>query len=47
MYLMGEFTIFFHELNVPQYGELNLVCPKKSVKVNFFTTAFFGRAQRH
>ena len=39
----GEFTFFFiRELDVPPLGESNLMGPKKSVEVKFFTVAFFG-----
>ena len=41
--LKGEFTfIFIRELDVPPLGESNLMGPKKSVEVKFFTVAFFG-----
>ena len=41
--LKGEFTFFFiRELDVPPLGESNLMGPKKSVEVKFFTVAFFG-----
>ena len=41
-YLKGEFTFFFiRELDVLPLGESNLMDPKKSVEVKFFTVAFF------
>ena len=41
--LKGEFTFFLiRELDVPPLGESNLMGPKKSVEVKFFTVAFFG-----
>ena len=41
--LKGEFTFFFiREMDVPPLGESNLMGPKKSVEVKFFTVAFFG-----
>ena len=40
--LKGEFAFFFiRELDVPPIGESNLMGPKKSVEVKFFTAAFF------
>ena len=43
--LKEELTIFFffRELDVPQLGESNLMDPKKSVEVKYFTRASFGR----
>ena len=41
--LKGEFNFsFIRELDVPPLGESNLMGPKKSVEVKFFTIAFFG-----
>ena len=41
--LKGEFTFFIiRELDVLPLGESNLMGPKKSVEVKFFTVAFFG-----
>ena len=46
--LMGEFTVFFIcELDAPPLGKSNLMGPKKSFDVKFFSRAFFGRAKRH
>ena len=43
MVLKGRVHIFFiRELDVPPLGESNLMSPKKSVEVKFFTVAFFG-----
>ena len=40
--LKGEFTFFLiRELDVPPLGESNLMGPKKSVEVKFFTVAFY------
>ena len=42
LYLKGEFTFFFiRELDVPPLGESNLMGPKKSVELKFFTVAYF------
>ena len=39
----GRVHIFFiRELDVPPLGESNLMGPKKSDEVKFFTVAFFG-----
>ena len=40
--LKGEFTFFIRELDVHPLGESNLMGPKKSLEVKFFTVAFFG-----
>ena len=41
--LKGRIQVFFiRELDVPPLGESNLMGPKKSVEVKFFTVAFFG-----
>ena len=42
--LKGRVHIFFiRELDVPPLGESNLMGPKKSVEVKFFTRALFGQ----
>ena len=35
-------VFFIREMDVPPLGESNLMGPKKSVEVKFFTVAFFG-----
>ena len=48
MCIKGRVHVFFiRELDVPLLGESNLLGPKKSVEVKFFTEHFLGCGQRY